>query len=416
MLMNIMLYDGLLLLFLTITCFGNGRKCDQNYSVPIKVDKTYGRFSHNLIFTLPLMFIYPLAFCNFNYFSYSDTSSSDLIYLIFFLILLIPFAIYTAIDLIWNPFPRLDEDARPTSGYKYLYLMQYTFGILPFIGLMVLFSGLNSVAEILSVANLIVIYIFVCASLFILDSVKVDPYKSKSILSIISLAISVISFVNLLFSNSITYFVEYGDVNYLITPLLIAAISAILLFLFLLSKKYMGSSLYQDNFKYNLDKRVNYLGTNIAYFCLICITKVIYSNYFVVQNVNLSHVYLTFLIVVAAIITSGISLIVLRYADAKKTKVRKVVALFSMILVFIELVAFYNLYSSLSVLNGTTVLKTTDLVLFIGSLVVNITFMIMFALTDLCVTDFKYTKWHEGISLLFPILIQGIFVIAYYFL
>ena len=416
MLMNIMLYDGLLLLFLTITCFGNGRKCDQNYSVPIKVDKTYGRFSHNLIFTLPLMFIYPLAFCNFNYFSYSDTSSSDLIYLIFFLILLIPFAIYTAIDWIWNPFPRLDEDARPTSGYKYLYLMQYTFGILPFIGLMVLFSGLNSVAEILSVVNLIVIYIFVCTSLFILDSVKLDSYKSKSILSIISLAISVISFVNLLFSNSITYFVEYGDVNYLITPLLIAAISAILLFLFLLSKKYMGSSLYQDNFKYNLDKRVNYLGTNIAYFCLICITKVIYSNYFVVQNVNLSHVYLTFLIVVAAIITSGISLIVLRYADAKKTKVRKVVALFSMILVFIELVAFYNLYSSLSVLNGTTVLKTTDLVLFIGSLAVNISFMIMFALTDLCVTDFKYTKWHEGISLLFPILIQGIFVIAYYFL
>ena len=414
MLMNIMLYDGLLLLFLTITCFGNGRKCDQNYSVPIKVDKTYGRFSHNLIFTLPLMFIYPLAFCNFNYFSYSDTSSSDLIYLIFFLILLIPFAIYTAIDWIWNPFPRLDEDARPTSGYKYLYLMQYTFGILPFIGLMVLFSGLNSVAEILSVANLIVIYIFVCASLFILDSVKVDPYKSKSILSIISLAISVISFVNLLFSNSITYFIEYGDVNYLITPLLIAAISAVLLVLFLLSKKYIGSSLYQDNFKYNSDKRVKYLGTNIAYFCLICITKVIYSNYFVVQNVSLSHVYLTFLIVVAAIITSGISLIVLRYADAKKTKVRKVVALFSMVLLFIELVAFYNLYSSLSVLNGTTVLKTTDLVLFIGSLVVNITFMIMFALTDLCVTDFKYTKWHEGISLLVPILIQGIFVIAYY--
>ncbi len=414
MLMNIMLYDGLLLLFLTITCFGNGRKCDQNYSVPIKVDKTYGRFSHNLIFTLPLMFIYPLAFCNFNYFSYSDTSSSDLIYLIFFLILLIPFAIYTAIDWIWDPFPSLDEDARPTSGYKYLYLMQYTFGILPFIGLMVLFSGLNSVAEILSIANLIVIYIFVCTSLFILDSVKLDSYKSKNILSIISLAISVISFVNLLSSNSITYFVEYGDVNYLITPLLIAAISAVLLVLFLLSKKYIGSCLYQDNFKYNSDKRFKYLGTNITYFCLICITKVISSNYFVVQNVNLTHVYLTFLIVGAAIITSGISLIVLRYADAKKTKVRKVVALFSMVLLFIELVAFYNLYSCLSVLNGTTVLKTTDLVLFIGSLAVNISFMIMFVLTDLCVTDFKYTKWHEGISLLVPILIQGIFVIAYY--
>lgn len=409
-----LLYDGLLLLFLTITCFGNGRKCDQNYSVPIKVDETYGRFSHNLIFTLPLMFIYPLAFCNFNYFSYSDTSSYDLIYLIFFLILLIPFAIYTAIDWIWDPFPRLDEDARPISGYKYLYLMKYTFGILPFIGLMVLFSGLNSVAEILSVVNLIVIYIFVCASLFILDSVKLDPYKSKSILSIISLAISVISFVNLLFSNSITYFIEYGNGNYLITPLLIAAISAVLLVLFLLSKKYIGSSLYQDNFKYNSDKRVKYLGTNIIYFCLICITKVIYSNYFVVQNVNLSIVYLTFLIVFFAIITIGIPLIVYRYVDAKKTKVRKVVALFTMILVFIELVVFYNLYSSLSVLNGTTVLSTTDLVLFIGSLTVNISFMIMFALTDLCVTDFKYTKWHEGIGLLVPILIQGIFVIAYY--
>lgn len=412
--MIVFLYDGLLLLFLTITCFGNGRKCDQNYSVPIKVDETFGRFSHNLIFTLPLMFIYPLVFCNFNYFSYSDTSSSDLIYLIFFLILLIPFAIYTAIDWIWDPFPRLDEDARPTSGYKYLYLMKYTFGILPFVVLMILFSGLNSVAEILSVANLIVIYIFVCASLFILDSVKLDSYKSKNILSIISLAISVISFVNLLFSNSITYFIEYGDVNYLITPLLITAISAVLLVLFLLSKKYIGSSLYQDDFKYNSDKRIKYLGTNVAYFCLICITKVIYSNYFVVQKVNLSHVYLTFLIVIAAIITSGISLIVLRYGDAKKTKVRKVVALSSIILLFIELVAFYNLYSSLSVLNGTTVLSTTDLVLFIGSLAVNISFMIMFALTDLCVTDFKYTKWHEGISLLVPILIQGIIVIAYY--
>lgn len=181
MFMIVFLYDGLLLLFLTITCFGNGRKCDQNYSFPIKVDETYGRFSHNLIFTLPLMFIYPLAFCNFNYFSYSDTSSSDLIYLIFFLILLIPFAIYTAIDWIWDPFSRLDEDARPTSGYKYLYLMKYTFGILPFVVLMILFSGLNSVAEILSVVNLIVIYIFVCTGLFILDSVKLDPYKSKSI-------------------------------------------------------------------------------------------------------------------------------------------------------------------------------------------------------------------------------------------
>lgn len=409
-----MLYDGLLLLFLTITCFGNGRKCDQNYSVPIKVDETYGRFSHNLIFTLPLMFIYPLAFCNFNYFSYSDTSSSDLVYLIFFLILLIPFAIYTAIDWIWDPFPRLDEDTRPTNGYKYLCLMKYTFGILPFIGLMVLFSGLNSVAEILSVVNLIVIYIFVCTSLFILDSVKLDPYKSKSILSIISLAISVVSFVNLLFSNSITYFIQYGDGNFIITPLLIAAISAVLSVLFLLSKRYIGSSLYQDNFKYNSDKRVKYLGTNIAYFCLICITKVIYSNYFVVQNVNLSHIYLTFLIVVAAIITIGVPLIVLRYLEAKNTKVRKVVALFSMVLLFIELVAFYNLYSSLSVLNGTTVLSTTDLVLFIGSLAVNISFMIMFALNDLCVTDFKYTRWHEGISLLVPILIQGVFVIAYY--
>lgn len=412
--MIVLLYDGLLLLFLTITCFGNGRKCDQNYSVPIKVYETYGRFSHNLIFALPLMFIYPLAFCNFNYFAVSDTSSSDLIYLIFFLILLIPFAIYTAIDWIWDPFPSLDEDARPTSGYKYLFLMKYTFGILPFISLMVLFSGLNSVAEILAVVNLIVIYIFVCASLFILDSVKLNPYKSKNILSIISLAISVISFVNLLFSNSITYFIEYGDVNYLITPLLFTAISAVLLVLFLLSKRYIGSSLYQDNFKYNSDKRVKYLGLNIAYFCLICITKVIYSNYFVVQNVNLSHVYLTFLIVIAAIITSGISLIVLRYADAKKTKVRRVVALFSLVLLFIELVAFYNLYSSLSVLNGTTVLSATDLVLFIGSLAVNISFMIMFALTDLCVTDFKYSKWHEGVSLLVPILIQGIIVIAYY--
>ena len=410
MLMNIMLYDGYMLAYLTLTCFLAGINSDQIYSNRIKADKSIGKFSFNFIFTLPLMFVYPLATVTNNYFSQSNTTSNTF-FLILFFILCLPLFILAfpryGLPLIGTkPFDKILDTNTVTSGRKYVYLLLFTVGLGEIIGLMFYFSASINVVEILVLINLIMIYVFSSSSLFILDSVKLDSYKSKSILSIISLIIAIISFLNILLSNSISNYVEYGNVNFLITPFVVTALIAILLILFIFAKRYIASSLYDDNFKYETNSRTNLLFYTFGYLGLICIAKVANGNSLVLPKANVTNLYLTFLIILLAILTLGISLVVLKYLDKSKTKTRKAIVVSTMVLLSIELIAFYNLYSLIPFFNGSLDFDIHNLILFVTSVVINIVFMLSFVLIEILVNDFKYHKWHYEFGLYVPSIMQ----------
>lgn len=140
MLVNIMLYDGYMLVYLTLTCFLAGINSDQIYSCRIKADKSIGRFSFNFIFTLPLMFVYPLATVTNNYFSQANTTS-NMFFLILFFILCLPLFILAfpryGLPLIGTkPFDKILDTNTVTSGRKYIHLLLFTVGLGEIIGLM----------------------------------------------------------------------------------------------------------------------------------------------------------------------------------------------------------------------------------------------------------------------------------------
>lgn len=356
------------------------------------------------------MFVYPLATVTNNYFSQENTTS-NMFSLILFLILCLPLFILAfpryGLPLIGTkPFDKILDTNTVTSGRKYIHLLLFTVGLGEIIGLMFYFSASINVAEILVLINLIMIYVFSSSSLFILDSFKLDSYKSKSILSIISLIIAIISFLNILLSNSISNYVEYGNVNFLITPFVVTALIAILLISFIFAKRYIASSLYDDKFKYETNSRTNLIFYTFGYLGLICIAKVANGNSLVLPKANVTNLYLTFLIILLAILTLGISLVVLRYLDKSKTKTRKAIVVSTMVLLSIELIAFYNLYSLIPVLNGSLDFDINNLVLFVTSVVINIVFMLSFVLIEILVSDFKYHKWHYEFGLYVPSVIQ----------
>lgn len=315
-----------------------GTIVDTDYSIHKEV-YSKSRFSNKLLFSLPLI-ISTMFMWLPNWMSpYSSNDAPmwlDITTIVVILLGLLFLFCYTGNKVFFNKSVHI-------FGFSTLIMFLSNVELISVFGFENFF---NSLSTVLAFVNVNVIYLFVLLGIFLKSCYKTNTDLVSDILSISSVCISVISVINLVFTNPVINFLETDNINYLILPILALILVVSFSCLFKFTKKLMFPALYGNDPAYDIEKKILALDSTVIFASLVCLASVCNAKESI-SLVDNKIVYLLFLLFIIPFSLFGFLLVSIKFGTKIPAKYLKILCITVLVLLPLSFLLFDALYKFL---------------------------------------------------------------------
>ena len=319
--------------------FQLGTIADTDYSIHKEV-YSKSRFSNKLLFSLPLiistMFMWAPQSMASPFINDGAPMWFDITTIVVIVLLLVSLFCYSENKVFFNKIIHL-------FVFSTLIIFLSNVDLISVFGFDNFFNNLSNV---LAFVNVNVIYLFVLLGIFLKSYYKTNTDLVSDILSISSVCISVISVINLVFTNPVINFLETDNINYLILPILALILVVSFCCLFKFTKKLMFPALYGNDPAYDIEKKMLVLDSTVIFVSLVCLASVCNAKE-TISLVDNKNVYLLFLLFIIPFSLFGFMLVLIKFGTKIPAKCLKILCFTVLVLLPLSFLLFDALYKFL---------------------------------------------------------------------